>query len=326
MGGISHRSASACAHTHTQLRLHPEVNLHHAPLSLEFSHYLQTCNSFTPSLTPYRSLPANTQHLPPETCLPRLPRDRPPRHPTTFPRRLIHPPNTTTQLTHQPDPPRTRQSTSTQGTSTLYTPSTNNSTVSTSGLPGSWTTNNFLLLQRYSHRPSLTVNRFYTHPLSIVHLLSSKPLFMSQLLPDMDKQYLEFRHQIQDQPPMLPTSHQGPHRIDNNTDEDVDIDAQLENISPERGGSSLQVSLERQSMKAVQEVSQKSIRIVDSTPPTLQYRNPRTGDASESQSTKRRKVDDFTATSIPHGSSKHTTPSHHIPSNRTLGIDMLSHT
>jgi hypothetical protein len=110
-------------------------------------------------------------------------------------------------------------------------------------------------------------------------------------------------------------------------EEDLDMDAQLENVSPERGGSSLQVSLEKHSLQAAQASSQKSIRIADSIPPTLPHRHPQIRDASESQSTKRRKADDYTATSTPHGSSKHTTPSTYTNPKRmpVLGIDMLSH-
>ena len=49
-------------------------------------------------------------------------------------------------------------------------------------------------------------------------------------------------------------------------------------------------------------------------------------DASESQTTKRRKAEAYTATSTPKVSSKHTTPSSHAKSKRIpiLGIDMLS--
>ena len=141
---------------------------------------------------------------------------------------------------------------------------------------------------------------------------------------EMDDQYMVFRHQIQTS---LPMSQQIPPRNDIEVEEDLDMDAQLENVSPERRGNSLQISLERQPIQAAQDMSQKSDRITDNTPPTLQYRNPRITEASESQTTKRRKAEDYTATSTPHVSSKHHTPTSHTKSKgtSTLGIDMLSH-
>ena len=103
------------------------------------------------------------------------------------------------------------------------------------------------------------------------------------------------------------------------------MDAQLENVSLERGGSSLQVSLERYLLQATHETPQRSVRIADSTPETLQYRNPRIVDASESQTTKRRKAEDYTATSTPPLPSKATPPPLSTRSKRvaTLGVDMI---
>ena len=143
------------------------------------------------------------------------------------------------------------------------------------------------------------------------------PAYTMQPTHEIDNQYMAFRNQIQAPSPI---PHQGSHRNDTNVDEDLDMDAQLENVSPERGGSSLQASLERHSIHAAQS-SQKSVHIADNTPPTLQYRNPRIGDILESQSTRRRKAEDYSATSTPRDSSKHTTPSKRTS---TLGIDMLS--
>ena len=105
----------------------------------------------------------------------------------------------------------------------------------------------------------------------------------------------------------------------------MDMDAQLENVSPERGGSSLQVSLGGESIQGAQAPPWKSGQIGENTPPTIPYRNPRLEDTSESQNTKRRKVADYTATSIP------TTQSKSLPLPTptrskiltTLGIDML---
>ena len=107
---------------------------------------------------------------------------------------------------------------------------------------------------------------------------------------------------------------------------DLDINAQLENVSPERGGSSLQLSSERHSIQAAQLTPHKSTHVTDSTPPTLQYRNPLLGDASESQTSKRRKGDDYTATSTPKIPSKVTSHSTQTKPKKTptLRIDMSS--
>lgn len=69
---------------------------------------------------------------------------------------------------------------------------------------------------------------------------------------EMDDQYMVFRHHIQTSPPM---SHPIPPRNDIVAEEDLDMDAQLENVSSERGGSSLQLSLERQPLQVVQDMS-----------------------------------------------------------------------
>ena len=147
--------------------------------------------------------------------------------------------------------------------------------------------------------------------------------------PTIEDQYNEFRQQVLIQPPLphaaqlshQPTSYHGP-----DEEEDLDMDALLENVSPERGGSSFQMSLGKNSTQPTQATPRKSAHISESTPPTLQYRNPRLEDASESQTTKRRKAEDYMATSTPKVASKHTTPSSNTRSKRvpTLGIDMLS--
>jgi hypothetical protein len=139
----------------------------------------------------------------------------------------------------------------------------------------------------------------------------------------MEDQYLAFQQQINAPTPHTSTSHQrsSQHQLD--ADEDLDMDAQLKNVSPEHGGSFIQVSLERQLIQASHATSPKSARIIESTPHMPQHRNPRIEDASESQNTKRRKADDFTATStIP----RHPTPTPSTSRSKratTLGIDML---
>ena len=110
-------------------------------------------------------------------------------------------------------------------------------------------------------------------------------------------QYNEFRQQVHIKPP---TSHESqlPHEFGG--EDDLDMDAQLENVSPERGGSSLQVSLGANSIQVAQATPSKTVPIGDGTPPTLPYRNSRLEDASESQTTKRRKAADYSVTSTPH--------------------------
>jgi hypothetical protein len=102
------------------------------------------------------------------------------------------------------------------------------------------------------------------------------------------------------------------------------MDAQLENVSPEHGGSFIQGSLEGHSIQVLQAASQKSARILESSLPTLQYRHPRLEDASESQTTKRRKADDSTATSSIRSKSTPTPSSSRSKRGATLGIDMVS--
>lgn len=104
------------------------------------------------------------------------------------------------------------------------------------------------------------------------------------------------------------------------------MDVQLENVSPERGKNYLQMSFGRNFIQATQAIPSKSIHISESTPPTLQYQNPRLANALESQNTKRRKTEDYTATFTPPLSSKLTPSSTHTRSKRatTLGIDMMS--
>ena len=62
-----------------------------------------------------------------------------------------------------------------------------------------------------------------------------------------------------------------------------------------------------------------------STPPTIPYRNSRLDDASESQTTKRRKAADYSVTSTPTIQSKAIPPPSHTRPKRltTLGIDMI---
>ena len=105
----------------------------------------------------------------------------------------------------------------------------------------------------------------------------------------------------------------------------MDMDAELENVSPARGGSSLHVSLGGDSIQGAQAPPWKSGQVGESTPPTIPYRNPRLEEASESQNTKRRKAADYTATSIPTTQSKSLPLSTPTRSKKltTLGIDML---
>ena len=142
-------------------------------------------------------------------------------------------------------------------------------------------------------------------------------------------QYMEFRQQAQAKPPTSHTSYpSNSHRhLQELTGEiDLDIDAQLENVSPKRGGSSLQISFERHSIQAAYLTPHKSTHITESIPPTLQYRNPLLRDASESQTSKRRKGEDYTATSTPTIPGKVISHSTRTKPKKitTLGIDMPS--
>ena len=138
----------------------------------------------------------------------------------------------------------------------------------------------------------------------------------------LETKYHEFRQRVSSQPP---SSHKSQPSHNFAADEDLDMDAQLENVSPERGGSSLQVSLGGNSIQPAQTTSWKTVQIRENTPPTLAYRNPRLDDASESQNTKRRKAADYSITSPP------SLPSNSIPSISrttskrlpTLSIDMV---
>ena len=102
------------------------------------------------------------------------------------------------------------------------------------------------------------------------------------------------------------------------------MDAQLENVSPERASSSFQNSLGRHSFHVIQATPHKSGHISENIPSTLQYRTPRLEEASMSQNTKRRKAEDYSAASTPMAPSKRVSPTH-FNSKRvsTLGIDML---
>ena len=143
-------------------------------------------------------------------------------------------------------------------------------------------------------------------------------------------QYHEFKRQVHAQPPSLhtsQTSHPSQHIHALEVDEDLDMDAQLENVSPDRGGSSLQISSERDVIQADQVNVHKPTHIIASTPPPMSLRNPRIEDTSESHSTKQRKADDYTATSTPVIPSKAILPPSHTRAKQrpTLGIDMSSH-
>ena len=148
--------------------------------------------------------------------------------------------------------------------------------------------------------------------------------------PTLNDQYQEFRQQVLAQPP-IPSAPQLSNRVpqshDFEAEEDLDMDAQLENVSPERGGSSLQMTYERTPQQAAQAPINTSIHHTESIPQSLQYRNPRIEDVSESQSTKRRKAEDYTATSTPNIPHKSTPPTSNARARKTttLSIDMTGH-
>ena len=103
------------------------------------------------------------------------------------------------------------------------------------------------------------------------------------------------------------------------------MDAQLEDVSPERGGSSLQLTYEHRSKHSTPKDLFKHMHTTKNTPQSLQYWNPRAEDESESQNTKRRKAEDYTATSTPITSCKPTPTPSQARAKRvaTLSIDMI---
>lgn len=144
----------------------------------------------------------------------------------------------------------------------------------------------------------------------------------------LNEQYNGFRQQVAAEPTKHHTGTstvQPPQGHTYEVDKDLDMDAQLENVSPERGGSSLQISLGRNSTHSPQATIGKSLHISEGIPSTLQYRTSRLEEASESQNTKRRKAADYSASSMPMVPSKKIPPSLHTTSKKTttLGIDML---
>lgn len=87
------------------------------------------------------------------------------------------------------------------------------------------------------------------------------------------------------------------------------MDSQVENVSPEAGGNSLQLSLVEISKYVQQLVAPISLRLAKCTPPTQQYPNPSIEYKSESQSAKQRKDDGYTYT--PRGTWRlHKMPTH----------------
>ena len=120
-------------------------------------------------------------------------------------------------------------------------------------------------------------------------------------------------------------SHQTPPLQDLEAEEDLEMDAQLEDASPECGGSSLQLTYERRSKHTTSRDLFKNIHTTESTPQSLQYRNPRAEDASESQNTKRRKAEDYTVSSTPITSCKPTPTSSQARAKcvTNLSIDMI---
>ena len=76
---------------------------------------------------------------------------------------------------------------------------------------------------------------------------------------------------------------------------DVDIDIQLENVSPEHGGSSLQISASQEEYMAALNQATVSLdrldtfNIVDATPPTYPHKSPRKELVTRTQSAKRRR-------------------------------------
>ena len=78
----------------------------------------------------------------------------------------------------------------------------------------------------------------------------------------LTERYFEFRQQVSAQPPTSQKSHPLHHtNLPHNfkIEEDMDMDAQLENVSPEKGGSFLQVSLGGDSIQGAQATPWKPV-------------------------------------------------------------------
>ena len=258
--------------------------------AIEHQKHTRLPPSTSHTLIPLR-LPGTDAHTPDQLRTPKVDHDSDGQPPDTTPARDTQPPpNADQHHNHKDRHPTTKQTRDTR--------------------------------DRYERAVTTTTNPHqpYTERNSHHQAHMEQPNYQASTLMD---QYSEFRQQALLKPS---TSHESqPPQRDFGTDEDLDMDAQLENVSPERGGSSLQVSLGEDSIQVAQETPWRSIQIGESTPPTLPYRNPRTENASESQNTKRRKAADYSATSTPTLPSKSKPPLTHPRSKRltSLGIDMI---
>ena len=92
-----------------------------------------------------------------------------------------------------------------------------------------------------------------------------------------------------------PLNHPPIHKEHTTPYHDVDIDMQLENVSPEHGGSSLQISASQEEYMAVLNQAAVSLdrldtfNTVDTTPPTHPHKSLRKEPANDTQSAKRRR-------------------------------------
>ena len=291
----------------------------------------RTTTALSTSLHPNRarSLPARTTHLPSQTAPPtnHAPKDHSDPTTPTFGIQISH----TTEFYHTPITGPSRMLPSHRPTTPLIAaihikPKTQPQFQQTKTTP-----NDF----RSTDNPQPTTPKSngrksqQTYTLSKPVQLCQHPPNMSQFIyphqPSIEDQYVEFRQQVATQTLPFhnePPSHQPLQAHEVEAEEDLDIDTQLENVSPEKGNSSLQMSLGKH---YIQTTSHKSVHISENTPTTLQYRNLRMEDASESQTTKRRKADDYTATLTPPIPSKNISSSTHmrIKKKSTLSIDMI---
>lgn len=102
------------------------------------------------------------------------------------------------------------------------------------------------------------------------------------------------------------------------------MDAQLEIISLENGGSLLQLFMVENSHLLQQVVAPNTTHFSENTHPNLYYQNPHIKNLAESLSVKRRKMDDCTATFVPEGHMPNPlAPTHTRRKWAMLDIDMI---
>lgn len=116
--------------------------------------------------------------------------------------------------------------------------------------------------------------------------------------------------------------------------QDYNIDMQLEDVSPEHGGSSLQLSISQEKFLAGQhqtiasEPRLEAINLAERTPPTPSHKSPRKDGTLDTQSAKRRRseggrhMDTSDISKLPNTKTKQTIPSIDIVSQMWRGFSI----